>query len=110
MYLYGVVEPHTQEPISCVLESQSVHFSKVFSKEHGWYFFSFARFSSLSRVAVHFKFEACLYFNSGGNHMHGALFETALAQLEHFVAHYFVFPLIVGILFIISLVHDLIGF
>ena len=60
-------------------------------------------------MAVHFKFEACLYFDGGGNHMHGALFESAWTELEHFVAHYFVFPLIVGILFIISLVHDLIG-
>ena len=61
-------------------------------------------------MAVHFKFKACLYFDSGGNHMYSALFESAWAELENFVAHYFVFPLIVGILFVISLVHDLISF
>lgn len=42
--------------------------------------------------------------------MYSALFESAWAELENFVAHYFVFPLIVGILFVISLVHDLISF
>lgn len=41
--------------------------------------------------------------------MDSALFETTWTELEHFVAHYFVFPLIVGILFIVSLVNNLIG-
>lgn len=57
---------------------------------------------------VHFEFEACFDFDRGRNDMDSALFETTWTELKYFVSHYFVFPLVVGVLFIEGFVNNLV--
>ncbi len=59
---------------------------------------------------MHFQFEARFKFNGGWNDVHGALSESAWAELENFITNYFVFPLTIRVPFVEGIVYNLVGF